>query len=149
MHGYFGDPEATAAVLDPDGWYHTGDLAQMDVAGCLRVEGRLNDVIIRGGENIYPKEVEDVLYRHPGVAEVAVVGKPDPVWGETVAAFVRPASGAAVTGADLHAFCRAHLAAFKAPVTWVFVESFPVTGSGKIRKSVLREQLSATAEPGR
>jgi fatty-acyl-CoA synthase len=147
MHGYFGEPEATAAVLDPDGWYHTGDLARMDGAGYLRVEGRIKDVIIRGGENIYPKEIEELLYRHPGVAEVAVVGRPDPLWGETVAAFVRPAPGAAVTGDELHGHCRAHVAAYKTPATWVFVDAFPVTASGKIRKNVLREQLAATAAP--
>jgi len=139
MHGYFADPAATAAVLDADGWYHTGDLASMDADGCLRVEGRLKDMIIRGGENIYPREIEDVLFRHPAVAEVAVVGRPDPAWGETVAAFVRRAAD--VTEADLHAHCRAHLAAYKTPTTWVFVDAFPLTASGKVRKNVLRDSL--------
>jgi fatty-acyl-CoA synthase len=88
MEGYFDQPEATAAVIDDEGWYHTGDLASMDAEGYVRVEGRLKDMIIRGGENIYPREVEELLQAHPGVAEVAVVGKPDPQWGETVAAFV-------------------------------------------------------------
>jgi fatty-acyl-CoA synthase len=139
MHGYFDDPAATAAVLDADGWYHTGDLASMDADGCLRVEGRLKDMIIRGGENIYPREIEDVLFRHPAVAEVAVVGRPDATWGETVAAFVRRAAD--TTEADLHAHCRAHLAAYKTPTTWVFVDSFPLTASGKVRKNVLRDSL--------
>jgi len=139
MHGYFDDPAATAAVLDADGWYHTGDLASMDADGCLRVEGRLKDMIIRGGENISPREIEDVLFRHPAVAEVAVVGRPDATWGETVAAFVRRAAD--TTEADLHAHCRAHLAAYKTPTTWVFVDAFPLTASGKVRKNVLRESL--------
>ncbi|MGQ0574023.1 MAG: AMP-binding protein [Pseudonocardia sp.] len=141
MHGYFDDPVATAAAIDADGWYHTGDLASMDADGCLRIEGRLTDMIIRAGENIYPREIEDVLYRHPAVAEVAVVGRPDATWGETVAAFVRRAPDTAATDAALHAHCRAHLAAYKAPTTWIFVDTFPLTASGKIRKNVLRESL--------
>jgi fatty-acyl-CoA synthase len=141
MHGYFDDPAATAAVLDADGWYHTGDLASMDADGCLRVEGRLKDMIIRGGENIYPREIEDVLFRHPAVAEVAVVGSPDATWGETVAAFVRRAADSGVDEAELHAHCRAHLAAYKTPTTWVFLDTFPLTASGKVRKNVLRESL--------
>ena len=98
-------------------------------------------MIIRGGENIYPREIEDVLFRHPAVAEVAVVGRPDPTWGETVAAFVRPGRHAA-TEAELHAHCRDHLAAYKTPTTWVFVDAFPLTASGKVRKNVLRESLA-------
>lgn len=144
MEGYFGDPEATAAVLDAEGWYHTGDLASMDAAGRLRVEGRIKDMIIRGGENIYPREIEDLLQGHPGVAEVAVVGCPDPHWGETVAAFVRPAPDAAPTPEELHAWCRAHLAAYKTPASWHLVDALPVTASGKIRKNVLRERLVTT-----
>ncbi|HTF50418.1 MAG TPA: AMP-binding protein [Pseudonocardia sp.] len=142
MHGYFDDPEATAAAIDADGWYHTGDLASMDPDGYLRVEGRLKEMIIRGGENIYPREIEDLLHTHPAVAEVAVVGRPDPTWGETVAAFVRPAAGAMVTEAELHAYCRDRLAAYKTPVTWIFVDAFPLTASGKVRKNVLRERLA-------
>jgi fatty-acyl-CoA synthase len=144
MEGYFEQPEATAAVLDADGWYHTGDLASMDADGCLRIEGRLKDMIIRGGENIYPREIEELLQTHPAVAEVAVVGKPDPHWGETVAAFIRVAAGTAPTEQELHAFCREHLSAYKTPATWVFVDAFPLTGSGKIRKNVLREQLATS-----
>jgi fatty-acyl-CoA synthase len=142
MEGYFDQPEATAAVIDDEGWYHTGDLASMDAEGYVRVEGRLKDMIIRGGENIYPREVEELLQAHPGVAEVAVVGKPDPQWGETVAAFVRPATGTKPTSEELHSYCRQHLAAYKTPATWVFLDAFPLTASGKIRKNVLREQLS-------
>lgn len=142
MHGYFDDPEATAAALDADGWYHTGDLAAMDSDGRLRVEGRLKDMIIRGGENIYPREIEDLLHRHPAVAMAAVVGKPDETWGETPAAFVQPQPGVAPTEAELHAYCRQHLAAYKTPTSWTFVDGFPLTASGKIRKHVLREGLA-------
>ncbi|GAA4909246.1 fatty-acyl-CoA synthase [Actinomycetospora succinea] len=141
MEGYYARPEATAAVLDAAGWYHTGDLASMDRAGTLRVEGRIKDMIIRGGENIYPREIEELLQGHPAVAEVAVVGCPDPHWGETVAAFVRPAADAVPTGEELHAWCRAHLAAFKTPASWHLVDVMPVTASGKIRKNVLRDRL--------
>jgi fatty-acyl-CoA synthase len=151
MHGYFDDPDGTTAAIDAEGWYHTGDLAAMDAGGCLRVEGRTKDMIIRGGENIYPREIEDLLHTHPAVAEVAVVGRPDPVWGETVAAFVRLAGdnsfGNDLLGDDAAAddvladYCRAHLAAYKTPITWVFVDEFPVTASGKVRKNVLRERL--------
>jgi fatty-acyl-CoA synthase len=147
MHGYFDDPDATATAIDADGWYHTGDLAVMNARGCLRVEGRLKDTIIRGGENIYPREIEDMLQAHPAVADVAVVGKPDPVWGETVAAFVRPAPGATVTEDELHTYCRQHLGAYKTPATWIFVEEFPLTASGKVRKNVLRERLAHQPHP--
>ena len=142
MDGYFDDPESTAAAIDADGWYHTGDLAAMDEAGVLRVEGRIKDMIIRGGENIYPRQIEDLLQIHPAVAMAAVVGRPDPTWGETVAAFVQPAPGATATEVDLNAYCRQHLASYKAPASWIFVDAFPLTASGKIRKNVLREQLS-------
>ena len=141
MRGYFDDPAATAAVLDDEGWYYTGDLASMDADGHLRIEGRLKDMIIRGGENISPREIEEVLQEHPAVAEVAVVGKPDDRWGETVAAFIRAAPGTAPTEVELHAWCRRRLAPYKTPLTWHFVDALPLTASGKIRKNVLRERL--------
>jgi fatty-acyl-CoA synthase len=142
MHGYFDDPEATATAIDSDGWYHTGDLAAMDDAGRLSVEGRIKDMIIRGGENIYPREVEDLLQRHPEVAMAAVVGRPDATWGETPAAFIQTVPEATVTGSDLQSYCRQHLAAYKTPTSWVFVDSLPLTASGKIRKIELRESLT-------
>jgi fatty-acyl-CoA synthase len=145
MRGYHDAPEATADAIDTDGWYHTGDLASMDSHGYLRIEGRLKDMIIRGGENIYPREIEDVLFAHPAVAEVAVVGLPDSHWGETVAAVLRLNPGAEVTDADLHAYCRTHLAAYKTPVRWEYVDSFPLTGSGKIQKFKLRDMLVSAA----
>ncbi len=143
MRGYFENEPATAEAIDADGWYHTGDLASMDARGYCRIEGRLKDMIIRGGENIYPREIEDVLFAHPSVADVAVVGIPDDRWGEQVAAFVRINGDDVPTPAELSAHVRGQLAGFKVPRTWVFVEAFPLTGSGKIQKFVLRDQLLA------
>ena len=139
MREYFDDPAATACAIDPDGWYHTGDLGSMDERGYCRIEGRLTDMIIRGGENIYPREIEDVLFSHPGVADVAVAGIPDDKWGEQVAAFIRASSDDPPTPSELAVYVRERLAAFKAPRTWVFVDSFPLTGSGKVKKFVLRD----------
>jgi fatty-acyl-CoA synthase len=142
MNGYLNDPEATAAAIDADGWLHTGDLGSIDERGNCRIAGRLKEMIIRGGENIYPREIETLLARHPRVAEVAVVGVADRFWGEEVAAVVRPKTGEPPTEAQLIEHCRRHLAPFKIPSRWVFVESFPLTASGKIRKQVLSEQLA-------
>ena len=141
MRGYFDNPNATAAALDAEGWLHTGDLATLDAEGDCRVVGRLKDMIIRGGENIYPAEIEALLFAHPAVSDVAVVGIPDEKWGEIVAAVVRPAPGQAPTEEELFAYCRAHLAPHKTPRQWRFVEQFPQTPSGKIQKFVLREQF--------
>src|SRR2546423_8612847 len=111
MRGYHDNPTATSDAIDGEGWYHTGDLASVDDRGFLRIEGRVKDMIIRGGENIYPREIEDLLFTHPSVAEAAVIGVPDPKWGEIVAAFIRPAPNAdAPIEADLRAFCRERLA---------------------------------------
>jgi fatty-acyl-CoA synthase len=143
MRGYHDAPEATAAAIDAEGWYHTGDLASLDGRGYLRIEGRIKDMIIRGGENIYPREIEDVLFAHPAIAEAAVLGLPDPQWGEVVAAVIRLAPGQAAPDPDeLRAFCREHLAPYKTPVRWEFVDAFPMTPSGKIQKFKLRETLT-------
>jgi fatty-acyl-CoA synthase len=143
MRGYHDAPEATAAAIDADGWYHTGDLASVDARGYMRIEGRIKDMIIRGGENIYPREIEDALFGHPGVAEAAVVGVPDEKWGEVVVAYVRPVPGQpAPTAEDLRAHCRDRLAAFKTPVHWVFVDAFPLTPSGKIQKFRLQQDFA-------
>ncbi|HEY7202001.1 MAG TPA: AMP-binding protein [Candidatus Dormibacteraeota bacterium] len=141
MREYFDQPAATAAAIDAEGWLHTGDLCSMDERGYCRVEGRLKEMIIRGGENIYPREIEQLLFTHPAVGDVAVVGVPDERWGEQVAAFVRPAPGAAPTEQELFDFCREHLAAFKTPRHWVFVDELPLTPSGKVQKFVLRERF--------
>jgi len=143
MTGYLDNPEATAAAIDADGWLHTGDLGSMDERGYCRIGGRLKDMIIRGGENIYPREIEQVLFEHEDVADVAVVGIPDPVWGEQVAAVVRPAAGRTPDPDVLFAYCRERLAPHKAPRHWRIVEAFPLTPSGKIKKYVLRDELIA------
>ena len=143
MRGYHNAPEATAQAIDADGWYHTGDLASIDARGYLRIEGRIKDMIIRGGENIYPREIEDVLFAHPGVAEAAVVGVPDHRWGEVVAAFIRPAPECPAPAPDeLRAYCRERLAPYKTPQHWVFVDGFPLTPSGKVQKFKLRESFA-------
>jgi fatty-acyl-CoA synthase len=145
MSGYFDMPEETRAAIDVDDWYHTGDLGTMDSRGYLRIEGRLKDMIIRGGENVYPREIEEVLARYPKVAEAAVVGMADPKWGEIVVAFVRCAPGERPTPEELSDFCRSHLAHYKAPQRWEFVDAFPLTASGKIEKFRLRQLVDATA----
>jgi fatty-acyl-CoA synthase len=141
MTGYYDMPDATAATIDADGWLHTGDLGTMDERGYCKIEGRLKDMIIRGGENIYPREIEAVLYEHNAVADVAVVGVPDDRWGEEVAAFVRLGEGASATSGELTTYVRERMAHYKVPRTWIFVDTFPLTGSGKVQKFVLREQL--------
>jgi len=145
MTEYFDDPDATAQAVDTDGWLHTGDLGSMDGRGYCRVEGRVKEMIIRGGENIYPREIEMVLREHSGVADVAVVGVSDQKWGEQVAAFIRPASDPPPGHADLDAFCRRHLARFKVPQYWVMVDAYPMTASGKVQKYLLRERFTAGA----
>ena len=147
MKGYFDNPEATSQAIDAEGWLHTGDLGSMDERGYCRIEGRLKEMIIRGGENIYPREIEQLLHSHPQVADVAVVGVPDDHWGEQVAAFVKPASGNPVTQEELASYCRAHLAAHKTPRHWVFVDAFPLTPSGKIQKFLLKELFASGATP--
>jgi fatty-acyl-CoA synthase len=140
MLRYWDDPEATAETLRPDGWLRTGDLATMDERGYCRIVGRLKDMIIRGGENLFPAEIEEVLYQHPGVAEVAVVGVPDERWGEVVAAFIRPVDpGEPPTVAELRSHLRGHLSPQKTPTLWYRVDAFQLTGSGKIQKFAVRE----------
>jgi fatty-acyl-CoA synthase len=146
MLGYFGMPERTAETLDADGWLHTGDLGVLDERGYLTVTGRLKDMIIRGGENIYATEIEQVLFTHAGVRDVTVLGLPDPVWGEVVAAVVVPADpGHVPPVGELHALCRANLAPHKTPTRWFTAAELPLTGSGKIQKFRLREQIGQAA----
>jgi fatty-acyl-CoA synthase len=139
MLGYFDMPEATAAAIDRDGWLHTGDLATMDERGYCRIAGRLKDMVIRGGENLFPVEIESTLLEHPCVADAAVIGVPDRVMGEELAAFIRIV-GARPSVEELRAHVRARLAAPKAPRYWIFVDSLPLTGPGKVQKYVLRQQ---------
>ena len=142
MHGYFENEAATAAAIDAEGWLHTGDLGAMDARGYCTIEGRLKDMIIRGGENIYPRELEELLFRHPKVGDVAVVGLPDDKWGEVVSAFIRPAAGKVIDREELFDYVREHLAPHKTPRHWFVVDAMPLTGSGKIQKFKLREQWS-------
>ena len=146
MLGYFNSSELAESALTPDGWLKTGDLASMDAAGYLHITGRLKDSIIRGGENVYPREIEDVLSMHPGVQQASVVGVPDEKWGEVVVAVVRLRPGAARPAAiDLYQHCRSMLAGYKVPVQWFFVDEFPMTSSGKVQKFTLRERIVAGA----
>jgi len=146
MAGYFELPEATAAAIDAAGWLHTGDLGSMDAHGNLQIEGRLKEMIIRGGENIYPREIEDVIASHPAVAAVAVIGLPDPVFGEQVAACIQLAPGASADTAGLRALCEQNLARFKVPVRWDFVAQMPRTPVGKIQKFQLQRELLETEQ---
>jgi fatty-acyl-CoA synthase len=149
MIGYNDNPEATAKTIDSQGWLHTGDLGTMDSRGYLKVTGRVKDMIIRGGENLFPAEIENVLLEHPAVAEVAVVGVPDERWGEIAVCFFRVAGDTTPTRDELIAHVRRDLAAPKTPVHWIAVSSFPMTASGKIQKFVLRDRFIAGEFPGR
>jgi len=142
MTEYFDNPKATAATIDADGWLHTGDLATMDSRGYVRITGRLKDMVIRGGENMFPAEIESVLIEHPDVVEVAIIGVPDPKMGEELAAFVRTGATRPDVAA-LRAHVRERLAAPKTPRYWIFIDAFPLTGSGKIQKLILRERYLA------
>ncbi len=141
--GYWRDPAATAAAFIGDGWYRTGDIASLTPDGYLYILDRAKDMIISGGENIYPAEVEAVLARHRAVAEVAVVGRPDPAWGEAVHAVIVATPGSAAAPEEVVAWCRDHLAHFKCPRTAEFVTSLPRTTTGKVLKRELRAQLAA------
>lgn len=141
MLEYNDNPQATADTIDAQGWLHTGDLGCMDARGYVSITGRVKEMIIRGGENLFPAEIENALLEHPDVAEIAVVGLPDDTWGEIVAAFIRPEPGADLDPVALKAHCRAHLAPMKTPAIWCQMDSFPLTGSGKIQKFALRDQF--------
>jgi fatty-acyl-CoA synthase len=140
MKGYDDDPEATAQAVDPDGWLHTGDLAVMHANGYFSFRGRAKDTIIRGGENIYPREVEDFLHTHPKVADVHVVGLPDARLGETVLAWVQLRQGVTATPEEIRDFCRGKIAYFKVPQFVRIVDGFPMTVSKKVQKFLIREQ---------
>ena len=139
MLGYHDNAAATAEAIDADGWLHTGDLGRMDARGYVTITGRVKEMIIRGGENHFPAEIENVLLEHTSVAEVAVVGLPDETWGEVIAAFVRTEGDQEIDRGALHAHCRASLSPQKTPTVWCRVDAFPMTGSGKIQKFRLRD----------
>ncbi|MCF8031278.1 MAG: AMP-binding protein, partial [Desulfohalobiaceae bacterium] len=141
MKGYYKMPQKTREVIDEEGWLYTGDLAVMDEEGNFRIVGRLKDMIIRGGENIYPREIEEFLYTHPKVKDAQVVGVPSQKYGEEVAAFIQLRDGVDVEEEEIRDFCRDQIAYYKIPEYVCFVEEFPSTASGKIQKYRLRESF--------
>ena len=141
MLGYWEDPEKTREAIDAEGWMHTGDLATMDDEGYVNIVGRSKDMIIRGGENIYPREVEEFLYTHPDITDVQVIGVPDLKYGEEVMAWVTVRAGAALTADDVREFCQGRIAHYKIPRYIEFVETLPMTISGKPQKYLMRETM--------
>jgi fatty-acyl-CoA synthase len=140
MLGYWDNDEATRAAIDAARWMHTGDLAVMDAEGYVNIVGRLKDMVIRGGENIYPREVEEFLYSHPKVSDVQVVGVPDARYGEELMAWVRLKEGETAEPDEFIAYCRGQIATYKIPRYWKFVDAFPMTVTGKVQKFIMRQQ---------
>jgi fatty-acyl-CoA synthase len=143
MLGYWDDPERTAEAIDAEGWMHTGDLGTIDEAGYGNIVGRIKDMVIRGGENIYPREIEEFLYAHPKIADVQVVGIPDAKMGEELCAWIRLAPGETSDEAEIRAFCSGRIAHYKIPRYLRFVDEFPMTVTGKVQKFVIRERMMA------
>jgi fatty-acyl-CoA synthase len=141
MLGYWNDPERTAESIDPAGWMKTGDLATIDDEGYCNIVGRIKDMVIRGGENIYPREIEEFLYRHPKIQDVQVIGVPDPRYGEELCAWVRLRDGETATQEEIQEFCRGQIAHYKIPRYIKFVDAFPMTVTGKIQKFLMREDM--------
>ena len=139
MLGYWDEPEKTAEAIDAARWMHTGDLATMDEDGYCNIVGRIKDMVIRGGENVYPREIEEFLYTHEDVSDVSVVGVPDERFGEELCAFVVPRRGASPTEDEVREYCRARLAHYKVPRYVVFTDGFPMTVTGKVQKFKMRE----------
>jgi fatty-acyl-CoA synthase len=144
MAGYYKLPEQTAEAIDQDGWLHTGDLATMDASGHVNIVGRLKDMVIRGGENLFPAEIEEVLLRHPKIANVQVVGVPDAFFGEELLAVLVTKAGEHLTEQEVRDYCRGNISHQKVPRYVQFVESYPMTASDKVQKFVLREQAIKT-----
>ncbi|HYD41503.1 MAG TPA: AMP-binding protein [Anaeromyxobacter sp.] len=140
MLGYWGDLKATREAIDEGRWMHTGDLATMDDEGYVKIVGRIKDMVLRGGENIFPREVEEFLYTVPGIADVQVIGVPDVKYGEELMAWVKLRAGATLTGDQIRAFCKGKIATYKIPRYYKFVDGFPMTVSGKVQKYKMREQ---------
>jgi fatty-acyl-CoA synthase len=139
MLGYWNNSDATAEAVDADGWMHTGDLAVMDPDGYVSIVGRIKDMIIRGGENVYPREVEEFLYTHPDIVDVQVIGVPDERYGEELVAWVRLREGASMSRDDLAAFCSGRIAHFKIPRYLHVTDEFPMTVTGKVQKYRMRQ----------
>lgn len=139
MKGYYGDPQSTRQAVDDNGWLHLGDLGVMDENGYVRITGRLKEIIIHGGENIFPREIEDLLFTHPKVAEVAVFGIPDAYYGEAIMAWVKLHAGKIANEEEIKSFCKGQVAHFKIPQHVWFVDEFPLTVTGKMQKFRMRE----------
>ena len=148
MLGYWEDPAKTAEAIDAARWMHTGDLATLDADGFCRIVGRLKDMVIRGGENVYPREIEEFLYRHPAVQDVQVVGVPDARMGEELCAWIRLRDGLEADDAAIRAFCAGQIAHFKIPKHIRFVDAFPMTVTGKVQKYLIRQQMIEELEVG-
>jgi fatty-acyl-CoA synthase len=146
MQGYYNNPEATANAIDAQGWLHSGDLGIMDEDGYISITGRLKDMIIRGGENIYPREIEDFIFTHPKVAEVAVFGVPDEFYGEKLVAWILLHDGVHCDEEEIREFCRGKLSHFKIPHYIRFVYTFPMTVTGKLQKYQMRKQMTKILE---
>ena len=144
MAGYYNMPEKTAEAIDSDGWLHSGDLATMNAQGYVNIVGRLKDMVIRGGENIFPTEIEEFLIRHPKIADVQVLGVPDTFFGEELLAIVIPRAGADLSESELREYCKGQISHQKIPRYFQFVEAYPLTASGKVQKFVLRQQAIQT-----
>jgi fatty-acyl-CoA synthase len=140
MLGYWNNPEATATAIDSTRWMHTGDLATMDSEGYINIVGRIKDMVIRGGENVYPREIEEFLYTHPKISDVQVIGVPDAKYGEEICAWVRLKTGEQATAEEIREYCKGKIAHYKIPRYVLFVESFPMTVTGKIQKFLMRQQ---------
>jgi fatty-acyl-CoA synthase len=143
MLGYWGDEERTREAIDAARWMHTGDLATIDAEGYCNIVGRIKDMVIRGGENVYPREIEEFLYRHPAIQDVQVIGVPDDRYGEEICAWVKLRPGASATEEEVRAFCRDQIAHYKVPRYVKFVDEFPMTVTGKIQKFIMRERTIA------
>ena len=141
MLGYWDDEEKTREAIDPAGWMHTGDLATIDADGYCNIVGRIKDMVIRGGENVYPREIEEFLYRHPKIQDVQVIGVPDACYGEELCAWVRLRDGESATEEEIRAFCQGQIAHYKVPRYVKFVDGFPMTVTGKIQKFLMRQQM--------
>jgi len=147
MTGYWENPEKTAEAIDADGWIHSGDIATIDSGGYCRIVGRLKDMLIRGGENIFPREIEEFLYGHPKIDQVEVFGVPDPKYGEEVCAWIKLHDGESADAEEIREYCRGHIAHFKIPKYIRFVEAFPMTVTGKVQKFVMRRTMSEELGP--
>jgi fatty-acyl-CoA synthase len=141
MLGYWNDPDKTAEAIDRAGWMHTGDLATLDEDGYCNIVGRIKDMVIRGGENVYPREIEEFLFRHPAIEAAQVIGIPDPVYGEELCAWIKLKPGAAASAEEVRGFCRGQIAHYKIPRHIRFVETFPMTVTGKVQKFLMRDEM--------